>query len=93
MSEPKDPAIKLFGKTIPLPETSPATPPPSSSLDIFTAGDDSTAAVNHDHDSSSSSLSPDRNIDNDDEDLDADKVWNCFQSFLVFIDFHLVYWR
>ncbi|CAK9322674.1 unnamed protein product [Citrullus colocynthis] len=73
MSEPKDPAIKLFGKTIPLPEASPATPQLPSSLPILTPGDDNTAAVNHDHDSSSSSLSPEANIDGDAEDLEVDK--------------------
>lgn len=93
MSEPKDPAIKLFGKTIPLPEASPATPQLPSSLPILTPGDDNTAAVDHDHDSSSSSLSPEANIDGDAEDLEVDKVWSYLKSILVFSDTHLLYCR
>ncbi|KAG7017702.1 Cyclic dof factor 3, partial [Cucurbita argyrosperma subsp. argyrosperma] len=70
MSEPKDPAIKLFGKTIPLPEASPPSHPPPSSL----PGNHTTASVNHDLDSPSSSFSPEGNIHGDVEDLEADKV-------------------
>ncbi|XP_022935694.1 cyclic dof factor 3-like [Cucurbita moschata] len=69
MSEPKDPAIKLFGKTIPLPEASPPSHPPPSSL----PGNHTTASVNHDLDSPSSSFSPEGNIHGDVEDLEADK--------------------
>ena len=79
MSEPKDPAIKLFGKTIPLPEASPPSPPPPSSL----PGNHTTASVNHDLDSPSSSFSPEGNIHGDVEDLEADKVWICLKSFSI----------
>lgn len=85
MSEPKDPAIKLFGKTIALPEASPATPPPSSSLaTLVSAADGNYAAVSHDHDSPSSRLSPEGNTDGDGEDLEAEKVWICLQWFFTF---------
>ena len=69
MSEPKDPAIKLFGKTIPLPDPSPATPHLPSSLPILSPPHHTTPLPNHDHDSSSSTF------DVDAEDLELDKVF------------------
>ncbi|MBA0714774.1 hypothetical protein Golax_013729 [Gossypium laxum] len=57
MSEPKDPAIKLFGKMIPLPEKSPKV---ATADFCATCGDDNTNNDNTDH-SCSTNSSPEEN--------------------------------
>lgn len=72
MSEPKDPAIKLFGKTIPVPEVpasygdSPGAPP-SSSAPVLEDGLDQELA-------SSSISSPEANTNGDGDEREVDKV-------------------
>ncbi|XP_022774500.1 cyclic dof factor 2-like isoform X2 [Durio zibethinus] len=66
MSEPKDPAIKLFGKTIPLPEKSPKAAAASTTAANFcaTCGDDSNNNDNIDQDQDlccSTNSSPEEN--------------------------------
>lgn len=74
MSEPKDPAIKLFGKTIPLPEKSPkATAAATSANFCATCGDDNNNNnIDQDEDRCcSTNSSPDENKT---EEREAEKV-------------------
>ena len=68
MSEAKDPAIKLFGKTIPVPEILPGSngAPASSSGDVVV--DDSV-------DASSTNSSRESHTNTDAQEKDFDKVW------------------
>jgi hypothetical protein len=75
MSEAKDPAIKLFGKTIPVPEIPATGLADSTGASAASSGpvvDDST---DQDHDCSTNS-SPEANTDRDAEEREAEKVWD-----------------
>lgn len=77
MSEPKDPAIKLFGKMIPLPEKSPKV---AAADFCATCGDDNTNNDNTEH-SCSTNSSPEENKG---EEKEAEKVGKNFFSFWEF---------
>ena len=86
MSEPKDPAIKLFGKTIPLPEKSPKAA--ATTNFCATCGDDNNSNNNLDQDKDqdrccSTNSSPEVNTG---EEGEAEKVriiffWILFGNF------------
>ena len=71
MSEVKDPKIKLFGKTIQLPEAAEKTGEAAQLCDA--AGDDT--SINQDPPCSSSSMIEENDINGDGEDHESNKVF------------------
>jgi hypothetical protein len=80
MSDARDPAIKLFGKTIPVPEIPATGLADSTGAPAASWGpvvDDST---DQDHACSTNS-SPEANMDRDGEEREAEKVWDSVDYF------------
>lgn len=92
MSETKDPAIKLFGKTIPLPDNSHGG---TTTTAMTCSGAAESVVVDvdsqdQDQDQDQDSYLEDSNTKGDGEERESDKVMICFYLNFFFPAFHIV---